>query len=154
MTCSSLPASRVAHLAQNTTSIPCSLLSRHTPLSAAKAFADIHVHKTSPPSTQIWAQNTLFPVLNFKVGKMNYCLGSLDPNWAIYLQNGQKNSKIYSCNFLLDFKWANRLEWGQTTCDSGRCNDSYAAAVQLSNKLCDFAEALVLPIGVTARVSQ
>ena len=30
-----------------------------------------------------------FPGLNLKVGKMNYSLGNLDPNWAIYLKSGK-----------------------------------------------------------------
>ena len=40
-------------------------------------FRRLCVHKT-PPSPP---QNTPFPGLNLKVGKMNYRLGNLDPNW-------------------------------------------------------------------------
>ena len=45
----------------------------HTP------FGDMYVHRTpqNPP------QNTPFPGLNLKVGKLKYCQGKLDPNWAI-----------------------------------------------------------------------
>ena len=55
----------------------------HTP------FWDIYVHKTlpSPP------QNTPFPGLNLKVGKMNYSLGNLDPNCAKCLISRQNFSR-------------------------------------------------------------
>ena len=38
----------------------------------------MYVHKTPPTPPQ----NTPFPGLNLKVGKTNYRLGNLDPNWA------------------------------------------------------------------------
>ena len=63
---------------------PLSLtLQSHTP------FGDMYVHRTpkSPP------QNTPFPSLNLKVGKMNYHLGNLDPNWAKCLKRGQNFSR-------------------------------------------------------------
>ena len=41
-------------------------------------FRDMNVHKTPPTPTQ----NTPFPGQIFKVGKMNYSLGKMDPNWA------------------------------------------------------------------------
>ena len=44
------------------------------------------VHKTPPNPPQ----NTPFPGLNLKVGKMNYRLGNLDPNWAKCLKSGEK----------------------------------------------------------------
>ena len=43
------------------------------------------VHKTPP--------NTPFLGLNFKVGKMNYRLGNLDPIWANCLKSGQTFSR-------------------------------------------------------------
>ena len=52
-------------------------------------FRDIDAHKT-PPSPP---QNTPFPGLNLKVGKMNYSLGNLDPNWAKCLKSGQNFSR-------------------------------------------------------------
>ena len=39
--------------------------------------------------------NTPFSGLNLKVGKLNYHLGNLDPNWAKCLKSGQ-----------LFYKWA------------------------------------------------
>ena len=52
-------------------------------------FWDAYVHKRpqSPPP------NTLPPCLSLKVSKMNYSLGSLDPNWAKCLKNGQNFSR-------------------------------------------------------------
>ena len=54
----------------------------------------------SPP------KNTPFPDLNLKVGKMNYLLGNLYPNWAKCLKSGQnfsrsgqKNLFIYALNY-------------------------------------------------------
>ena len=38
-------------------------------------------------------KNTPFPVLNLKVGKMNYNLGNLDPNWAKHLKSEQNFSR-------------------------------------------------------------
>ena len=49
----------------------------------------MYVHET-PPTTP---QNTPFPGLNLKVGKMNYSLCNLDPNWAICLKSGQNFSR-------------------------------------------------------------
>ena len=72
-----------SHFAQITAPNPCSLLSHllshHTP------FWDMYVHKTStsPP------ENTPFPGLNLKIGKINYRLGNLDPNRAKCLKSGQ-----------------------------------------------------------------
>ena len=48
-------------------------------------FGDTYIHKTPP----IPPQNTPFPGLKLRLGKMNYCLGKMDPNWAKYLKNGQ-----------------------------------------------------------------
>ena len=45
----------------------------------------VHTQKTPP----IPPQNTPFPGLNLKVGKMNYLLVNLDPNLAIFLKSGQ-----------------------------------------------------------------
>ena len=45
----------------------------------------LHVHKTPPTPPQ----NTPFPCLILKVGKMNYCLGNLDSIWAKCLKSGQ-----------------------------------------------------------------
>ena len=43
-----------------------------------------------PPTTP---QNTPFPGLNLKMGKMNYLLGKVDPNWAKCLKNGKNFSR-------------------------------------------------------------
>ena len=48
-------------------------------------FWDMCVHKTPPTPPQ----NTPFPGLNLKVGKMNYSLGKMDPNWAKCLKSGK-----------------------------------------------------------------
>ena len=40
-------------------------------------------HPKTPP------QNTPFPCLKLKVGKTNYCLGKMDPNWAKILKSGK-----------------------------------------------------------------
>ena len=54
------------------------------------SLGDVYVHKTptSPP------QNIPFPGLSLKVGKTNYCLGNLVPNWANCLKSGQNFSRI------------------------------------------------------------
>ena len=41
-------------------------------------FGDMYEHGTPPAPPQ----NTPFPGLILKVGKMNYCLGKMDPIWA------------------------------------------------------------------------
>ena len=53
-------------------------------------FSNIYVHKT-PPTPE---QNPSFPGLNMKVGKLNYSLHKLDPNWAKCLKSGQIFSRI------------------------------------------------------------
>ena len=73
-----------SQFAQNTTLKSYSLLSRHTHLSGICTYTK---HSQSPP------KNTPFPVLNLKMGKMNYCLGNSDPNWAKYLKSGQNFSR-------------------------------------------------------------
>ena len=76
-----------SHSAQNTIPNPCPFFQpSHAP------FMDMYVHKT-PPSPP---QNTLFPGLNLKVGKMklNCSLGNLDPNGAKCLKIGQNHSKM------------------------------------------------------------
>ena len=60
-----------SHFAQITTPNPCTQPS-HTPV------GDMYIPKTPPTPPQ----NTPFPGLNLKVGKMNYSLGNLDPKWA------------------------------------------------------------------------
>ena len=45
------------------------------PALARTPFGDMYVHKKSPTSPE----NTLFPGLNLKVGKMNYSLGKWTP---------------------------------------------------------------------------
>ena len=53
-----------------------------------------------------FAQNTTptpysrFPGLNLKVGKMNYSLGNLDPNWAKCLKSGQNFSRSGQKKFI------------------------------------------------------
>ena len=71
-----------SHFAQNSTTNPCSLLSRHKPL------LGICTNTKHPNPTQ----TPPFPCLNLKVGKINYCLGKMDLNWAKCLKNGQNFS--------------------------------------------------------------
>ena len=54
-------------------------------------FGDMHEHKTPPAPPQ----NTSSPVLILKVGKMNYCLGKMDPisGWAKCLKSEQNFSR-------------------------------------------------------------
>ena len=52
-------------------------------------FRDMNIHKT-PPTPH---QNTPFPGLNLKVGKINYRLGRMDLFWAKCLKNGQNFSR-------------------------------------------------------------
>ena len=63
-----------SHFAQNATPNPCSLLSHHTSLSGIYMYTK---HPQPHPKTPFFLAR-----LNFKVGKMNYCLGKTDPNWA------------------------------------------------------------------------
>ena len=52
-------------------------------------FRDMYVHKTPPTPPQ----NTSFPGLILKVGKMKYRLSKMDPNWAKCLKSGQNFSR-------------------------------------------------------------
>ena len=52
-------------------------------------FGDMYKHETHPTPPQ----NTAFPGLILKVGKMNYCLGKMDPIWAKCLKGGQNFSR-------------------------------------------------------------
>ena len=76
------------HFAQNTTPIPCSLLSRHTALSGICTYT-----KHPQPHPKI------LPGLNLKMGKMNYSLGNLDPNCAMFLKSGQNFSRSGQNNY-------------------------------------------------------
>ena len=74
-----------SHFAQNTTTNPCSLPSRH------KSFSGICTYTKHPqphPKTPLFLQ-----VRNLKVGKMNYHLGKMDPNRAKCLKSGQNFSR-------------------------------------------------------------
>ena len=66
----------------------------HTP------FGDMFVHKTykTPPTPP---PNTHLPGLNLKVDKLNYRLGKLDPNWAIFLKSGQNFSRSGQKNLFM-----------------------------------------------------
>ena len=83
-----------SHFAENTTTNPCSLLSSHKPLQGICTYAKTPL---TPP------QNTPFPGLKLKVGKMNFCLSKMDPNWAKCLRNGQ--------NFSRSGHWAKQNYW-------------------------------------------
>ena len=48
-------------------------------------LGEMYVHKTPPTAPQ----NTPFPGLILRVGKTNYCLGKMDPIWAIHKKSGQ-----------------------------------------------------------------
>ena len=48
-------------------------------------FWDMYVHKTPPTPSK----NTPFPGLILKMGKMNYCLGKIDPNMANFFKSCQ-----------------------------------------------------------------
>ena len=80
-----------SHFARSTTTNLCSLLSGHKPLSG------ICTNKKHP---QPHPQNTPFSVLILKVGKMNYCLGKTDPNWAKCLKSGQNFSRSGQKKFI------------------------------------------------------
>ena len=82
-----------SRFAQNTNPNPCSQPS-HT------LFGDICVHRT--PLRQ--AQNTPFPRLNLKMGKLKCHLGNLDPNWAKLLKSEQT-----SCGPLDKGSWTEAL---------------------------------------------
>ena len=92
-----------SRFAQNTILNPCSLLHRHTPLSG---ICTNTIHPQIHPKL---AQNTHFPGLNLKVGKMNYRLGNLDPNWARCLKCGQNVSRSGPKNI---FTWISCIVMG------------------------------------------
>ena len=75
-----------SHFAQNTT--PNSIVTH-------PFLGDMYIH-TTPPSP---SKNTHFPALNLKVGKMNYSLGNLDPDWAKvgkpFLEVGKRNLLVF-----------------------------------------------------------
>ena len=56
----------------------------------------MYIHKTPPTPSQ----NTPFSGLNLKVGKRNYRLGNLDPNWAKCLKSGQNFSRSGQKKFI------------------------------------------------------
>ena len=94
--------------AQNTTTNPCSLLSRHKPLSGGY----IRTQNTAKPTPKQHPQRaptqyTPFPGLNLKVGEKKYLLGKMDSNLENCLKSsqkknfsksGQKKMKIIRCN--------------------------------------------------------
>ena len=55
-------------------------------------LGDMYVHKTPP----IRPQNTPFPGLNLKVGKMNYSLGKMDPNCTEPIELLQQQQRLGS----------------------------------------------------------
>ena len=59
-------------------------------------FGDMYEHETPPAPPQ----NTPFPGLILKVGKMNYCLGKMDPIWAKCLKSGQNFSRSGQKKFI------------------------------------------------------
>ena len=66
---------------------------RHQPLfftqPSQTPFEDMYEQETPPAPPQ----STPFPGLILKVGKMNYCLGKMDPIWAKCLKSGQNFSR-------------------------------------------------------------
>ena len=99
-----------SHFAQNTTTNPCFLLSLHKPLLGICTYTKQPRPHPKAPLFLAWIcpkyhpqplffnqlshtpsspQNTPFPGLNLKVGKMNYCLGNLDPKWAKCFKSDQ-----------------------------------------------------------------
>ena len=71
------------HFAQNTNPKPCSLLSRHTPLSGI--CTDTNTPKFTSKHPFSWPE--------LESGPMNYHLGQMDPTWAKCLKNGQNFSR-------------------------------------------------------------
>ena len=67
-----------------------------------------HETPTAPP------KNTPFPGLILKVGKMNYCLGKMDPIWAKCLKSGQNFSrsgqKKIIHQFISSLQFSNELQ--------------------------------------------
>ena len=57
----------------------------------------MYEHETPPAPPQ----NTPFPGLILKVGKMNYCLGKMDPIWAKCLKSGQNFSRSGQKNLFI-----------------------------------------------------
>ena len=109
-----------SHFAQNTTTNLCSSLSRHNPQNLCFLHSCHKPHLTKHP--QCPTQNTPFPDLNLKVGKINYSMGKMDPNWPKCLKSrqncfrsGKKNiHHIFAKPFLLVCRhWS--AEWLPST---------------------------------------
>ena len=123
-----------SHFAQNTT--PNSIVTH-------PFLGDMYIH-TTPPSP---SKNTHFPALNFKVGKMNYSLGNLDPNWATCLKSqktfsrsGQK--KLVHLN--QEYRWESvgcwlhhvpRHWWIQVVSQDWVCDEIQVAGIGTANLL-------------------
>ena len=56
----------------------------------------MYVHKTPPTPPQ----SNPFPGLNLKVGKMNYRMDKMDPNWAKCLKSRQNASRSVQKHFI------------------------------------------------------
>ena len=96
-----------SYFAQNTTPNPCSLLSCHTSL-LGKCMYTKHpqAHQKHPFS---WPE--------LEMGKMNYYLGNLDPNWAKCLKSVQNVSRSGQKKFIHAYGY-DRLRWvGKTQAD-------------------------------------
>ena len=105
-----------------------------TPLSK---FGDMYVHKT----LQIPPQNTPFPGLNLKVGKMNYNLGKFDPNWEIcskhkqtFLEVGKK--KLFCPGWTCSAKGYHG--YGQNSCTRAYCRKLLMQCLFCSSSLVEF----------------
>ena len=58
----------------------------------------MYVHKTPPTPPQ----STPFPGLILKVGKINYSLGKMDPNWAKCLKSGKTFLEVGTKKLFMD----------------------------------------------------
>ena len=76
----------------------------------------MYEHETPPAPPQ----NTPFPGLILKVGKMNYCLGKMDPIWAKCLKSGQNFSRSGQKKFIHKLKVIQRVSDSRCTARQGK----------------------------------
>ena len=133
---------RWGHFAQNTTSKPSSLLSRHK-VDTNPSWEYVQTQDTPTPP-----QNTPFPGMNLKVGKMNYSLAKLDPNWAKCLKSRQFCFRSGQNNFFIPH-WATTDICCWSSAAIGNCwspqNSFWAAVTGLVWATCK--RVVIFPLG-------
>ena len=93
-----------SNFAQNTTTNPCSLLS------VTIAFRWYAQTRNTPSPTP----KHPFSWPDFESGKMNYCLGKLDPIWAKCLKSGQnfsRSAQFFLFIFIYMNEYTNEFIW-------------------------------------------